>query len=379
MDEIKELYIEPTTYCNLNCTMCSRKSWKNELKGHMERELFDKIIREIPESVERIFFGGIGEPLFHPDILYMLNEAKRTGRKVEMITNGTLLDREISREIVKIGIDTLWISLDSVEQESYEKIRFGADYPDIKMNIRGFNRERNPAIWDPVNSEQPETAKVKLGIAFVLMKSNLLQYKELLSKARSLGIERIKASHLIPHDESQIEEICYKRIFDLRIYDPPSWANVKVDMPFLDTRDIDELDMLPLFSDYSMSYSIMGSPIAAKPKYCRFAQEGIAFVRWDAEVCPCAALLHDNTVFQQNRKRQIRHCSFGNVRDSKLIEIWENEPYFSFRRRVKNFEFSPCSHCATCDLFESNEEDCSGNTFPVCGACLWARDLIQCP
>jgi hypothetical protein len=30
-------------------------------------------------------------------------------------------------------------------------------------------------------------------------------------------------------------------------------------------------------------------------------------------------------------------------------------------------------------LLESNEEDCYGNTFPVCGGCLWAQGVIQCP
>ena len=168
VQKLRELYIEPTSQCNLQCTMCSRNHWKSELIGHMDLHLFDKVIAEIPESVTRIFFGGVGEPLTHPDIIYMLRRAKDTGRTVEMITNGTLLDRDTSEKIVGANLDMLWISLDSVEEESYESIRSGADFGNIMENIRVFNRKRSYSY------EYPSTnTKVKLGIAFVLMKNNL--------------------------------------------------------------------------------------------------------------------------------------------------------------------------------------------------------------
>lgn len=43
------------------------------------------------------------------------------------------------------------------------------------------------------------------------------------------------------------------------------------------------------------------------------------------------------------------------------------------------FDFSPCTDCGGCDLADSNQEDCIGNSFPVCGDCLWAKGVIQCP
>ncbi len=50
-----------------------------------------------------------------------------------------------------------------------------------------------------------------------------------------------------------------------------------------------------------------------------------------------------------------------------------------FRDLVQRFDFSPCSDCGGCNLAETNEEDCFGNGFPVCGDCLWAKGVIQCP
>jgi len=47
---------------------------------------------------------------------------------------------------------------------------------------------------------------------------------------------------------------------------------------------------------------------------------------------------------------------------------------------LQNFAFAPCTFCGGCDLSETNEEDCIGNDiFPVCGGCLWAQGIIQCP
>ena len=52
----------------------------------------------------------------------------------------------------------------------------------------------------------------------------------------------------------------------------------------------------------------------------------------------------------------------------------------SYRERLHDFSFAPCTFCGGCDLSETNEEDCLGNkVFPVCGGCLWAQGIVQCP
>ena len=39
-DELRRLYLEPTSRCNLNCAMCFRKSWVDEQAGDMEEATF---------------------------------------------------------------------------------------------------------------------------------------------------------------------------------------------------------------------------------------------------------------------------------------------------------------------------------------------------
>ena len=89
----RRLYIEPTSLCNLNCEMCFRKSWINESYGNIDAAsvigLMDESI--FADGVDTVFFGGMGEPLIHPEIMAMIRAAKERGKKVELITNGTSL------------------------------------------------------------------------------------------------------------------------------------------------------------------------------------------------------------------------------------------------------------------------------------------------
>ena len=71
---LKKLYIEPTTKCNLNCKMCFRHTWFDEPFCDLSLEDYKQ-----PKSVETIFFGGMGEPMFHKDILEMIRLAAETG------------------------------------------------------------------------------------------------------------------------------------------------------------------------------------------------------------------------------------------------------------------------------------------------------------
>lgn len=62
-----------------------------------------------------------------------------------------------------------------------------------------------------------------------------------------------------------------------------------------------------------------------------------------------------------------------------LDEIWNAPDYADFRRRVRNFEFSPCYRCSLCENWEQGLTDCYGNDAPTCGGCLWSEGVISCP
>ena len=147
MTHLAKVYVEPTNLCNLECRTCIRNVWDEPL-GRMTRETFARIVEGLRafSPTPTVFFGGFGEPLAHPDIVEMVAQAKALGAPVELITNGTLLTEDLSRQLIEAGLDVLWVSLDGATPESYADVRLGAALPQVLENLAGF-RDARPAFY----------------------------------------------------------------------------------------------------------------------------------------------------------------------------------------------------------------------------------------
>ena len=92
---LRRVYVEVTNKCNLTCRTCMRNVW-NVKYGLMTNETFNRILSglQVCSPKPDIFFGGYGEPLAHPHILTMIEQAKAQGHHVFIITHGILLNQE---------------------------------------------------------------------------------------------------------------------------------------------------------------------------------------------------------------------------------------------------------------------------------------------
>lgn len=130
--------IELTNDCNLQCKHCHRNVMMRPI-GYMEYDVFKKIIDEItsyPIAFLRIV--GLGESSLHPNFSQMLQYASSKGLKIEIATNGSLFERYTENEILSWDIDILGISVDGIDKETYEKIRVGGDYHNLRQNVEQF-------------------------------------------------------------------------------------------------------------------------------------------------------------------------------------------------------------------------------------------------
>jgi sulfatase maturation enzyme AslB (radical SAM superfamily) len=78
--QLTKIYVEPTTLCNLDCRTCIRNVW-DEPMGRMNETIFARVLEGINQISPRptVFMGGLGEPLFHPRTIEMVEQIKRSG------------------------------------------------------------------------------------------------------------------------------------------------------------------------------------------------------------------------------------------------------------------------------------------------------------
>jgi MoaA/NifB/PqqE/SkfB family radical SAM enzyme len=371
---LAKLYIEPTSYCNLDCRTCIRNTWKEPM-GRMSEATFAKIIEGLQtfSPPPKVFFGGFGEPLFHPKILDMVAQAKKLGGEVELITNGTLLTKEISRELVKLGLDMLWVSLDGASPESYTDIRLGATLPKVLENLTYFHEAIiNGGAGDSLRYFRANS-NTKIGIAFVAMKRNIQDLPKVLEIGQRVDASRFMVTNVLPYSKDMMGEILYARSIHNDGYRDLSFP----------AMDVNDLTYKPIYEAIRKIYGTWAGINSKNARdRCPFLEQGAGAVSWDGSLSPCLPLMHSHSSFRgylQFEERYSERWVVGNVEKEGLPEVWHKPEHIAFRERVQSFDFSPCCTCGSCELSEKNDEDCMANIFPTCGGCLWAQGVIQCP
>ncbi|GAB4414691.1 MAG: tungsten cofactor oxidoreductase radical SAM maturase [Anaerolineae bacterium] len=365
---LDKVYIEPTSLCNLTCRTCIRNVW-DEPMGQMSAATFGRLVdglRDFPLPLT-VFFGGFGEPLFHPEIVGMVEAVKALGARAELITNGTLLTEERARHLIAAGLDMLWVSLDGATPNSYTDVRLGAQLPDVLANVERF-RSLRPSAQLPA----PE-----IGIVFVALERNFADLPELLRLARRLGATRFMVSNVLPHTPEMRREVLYAHAMSNDVYFP-SPRQPDLFMPKMDAERLASPELYEaVCGQWNLNFT--GVHLTSSSDRCPFIEAGATAIGWDGGLSPCLPLLHNDRSYLNGLGRYARRYIVGNVNERSLSDLWNDPAYVAFRAKVQAFEFAPCTICDGCPLSETNEEDCYGNGFPTCGGCLWAQGFVQCP
>jgi len=367
---LAKIYIEPTVACNLDCITCFRNAWDQPI-GRMTEETFEHIMDGLKQMdpIPNVYFGGIGEPLFHQKTIEWIRRIKRElDVKVELITNGTTLTERKTRELIDAGLDILWVSLDGATPEGFADVRLGAELPVILENLRRLFKMRGPGHFP----------KPEIGVAFVAMKRNINDLPKIIKLGHTFGARYYSVSNVQPATEEMQGDRLYLRTMRNIAY-LPSPVLPKLSLPKMDFNE-DTVAALTESFNSGVNISFAGNNWGGANDVCNFIEGGTLSIAWTGEVSPCWPLMHTHTSYLHGKPRLSHKHVVGNVREKSLEEIWLEPEYLAYRERLHNFIFAPCTFCGGCDLSEANVEDCLGNDIaPVCGGCLWAQGIIQCP
>lgn len=270
------LWIELTNHCNLRCVMCPNKDLKNEEKGFMDMDLFQKIVDEAARFIFDVHLLHRGESLLHPLFFEMARYSVDKKIRTLLHTNGTVLDEEKSRKLIETGLDVLSFSFDGYDKRTYESIRVNGDFEKTVNNIQRFLQ-----IKKELKSKKPYTILELINFPNSEFKTDLAKREEFLKKFSSLPLDKlvVKEFH--------------------------NWAG--------------ELDNKAERKKFSP---------------CTYLWNALV-IFWDGSVLPCS-------------QDFFGYYSLGNVRNSSLAEVWNNEKMIHLRKQhlAKNIEeFKTCSEC----------------------------------
>ncbi len=371
--DLKKIYLEPTSRCNLKCITCVRRQWGSFQEGDMDMSLFEKLLREMKEfpDLDQVHLGGFGEPLAHLRALELIGRLTAEGYRVSLNTNGTLLNEEYARELIKCGVHTIYFSIDGLDSDTYKDIRVDGELEQVFANIKTLK-----ALKKELNSYSP-----KIGLEFVLMQKNKDQLSYLPALAKKLGSPTVLVTNLLPYSEEMYNEVLYEapgseRAMGAGAMAPPGW-----------NRDLDkfrfpEPAVWPVLEqDYVLWGSIrLPRMYWGSSRKCAFIDNDAAVIRWDGQVSPCYGLMYSYPYYLDNRKKEVTSYLLGSIAEEGLYNIWTKPEYVKFRHRVRNYHFPSCMDCSNnrvCDYADQNE-DCWGNS-PSCADCLWSQGIVRCP
>jgi len=141
-------------YCNFKCNYCAMSMSSKQLEktvyksGSMDMELFSLVVKqlkEFPKKIKMITIEGVGEATIHPHIVDMVKLLHDSGvtDKIQIITNGSMLNPEFNEALVNAGLGELRISLQGLSERKYLEIADASiNWNEYYENICHFSRVR---------------------------------------------------------------------------------------------------------------------------------------------------------------------------------------------------------------------------------------------
>lgn len=127
------IYISLSHKCTYKCQMCGVVKILNgyELGAETVKKAFDEI--SLWGSDSTIVITG-GEPFLRKDIFGIISHAAEKGLKIEVVSNGVLINRDLAIKIVLSGLHNIAISLDDSKVRIVDIVALG-EGEEILMDI----------------------------------------------------------------------------------------------------------------------------------------------------------------------------------------------------------------------------------------------------
>jgi pyrroloquinoline quinone biosynthesis protein E len=304
--------------CNLACGMCDY--WRQGGPSPLSFSLVTRILDELAAlGCLKVHFSG-GEPTIRSDLADIIAHARRLKLRATLTTNGTLLTRDLARQLVKAGLNGVCVSIDSPVRSVHDRLR----------GTPGALKQTKAGIRELRRAAKQRDVSLPIRINTVVSRENYDRLDGLPELVHALGA---KSLLLLPVDDPSGKLLLNKR----RLLDY--------------TRRI-----APALAAQALALGVMRSPLEAYPfgitreelgasrngQYARglyqrqpcYAPWTHALIAADGRVAPCCSA---------------PRVTLGNVLQQSCADIWRGDGYRRLREAMRDGTSLP--HCAGCDIF----------------------------
>jgi len=322
-----------TNRCNNNCLCCWRNSpllgepseeSKIEKEFELPFALIKKTIKELKKMGTRnLFFAGGGDPFVHPDIIKILKYAKKYKMKIFINTNFTLIDRKKAKELVKLKVDHIHVSVLAGNSRTYSLIHPNKTeetfytIKEILKYIALVKEDRKQHLYTPYPH---------INLYYVIFNKNYKDINEMVDlaidvKADSLEFTPVdvvsgKTDSLLL-DAEQINSVTNdvkNNIERLKEYN--RYESVKINIEQYENF------LRRINSSFALEGKYESNTVVKQPCYVGWA---FARIKADGEVAPCL---------------KANQISIGNIYKNSFKEIWNSPQEQEFRRKSFNLSFN---------------------------------------
>ncbi|MGR3301455.1 MAG: 12,18-didecarboxysiroheme deacetylase [Candidatus Scalindua sp.] len=316
--------------CNLKCVHCYSQSKDIEYSGELNTKEAKAMLDGLAEyGAPVILFSG-GEPLMRKDLMELITYAKDKGLRAVISTNGTLITEEKAEELKQFGLSYVGISLDGLK-ETNDKFRgIEGAFDDALQGIRNCMK-----------------LGIKVGLRFTINKRNAQDIPGIFELIEKEKIPRVCFYHLVYSGRGS-------RLMEEDLSHEET-RNV-VDLIINKTKEAHDrghkIEVLTVDNHADGPY-IYQRLLKEDPKR---AAEVLELLKWNegnSSGLGLACISWDGAVHADQFWREY---TFGNVRERKFGEIWEDKSN-SLLTKLKDKKHHVKGRCSKCKWLDI----CGGN------------------
>ena len=296
------IHFSVTGCCDQVCVGCfySARSGSEVQPEHVPWELFQRVVEEAGrQKVFQMALGG-GEPLLHPQIVEMVQLARKHHVVANLTTNGNRLDRDLAQALREAGLGQAQVSLNGASPEANSSTRpnFGRALAAMKAC---------------------QKAGLRFGINFLLTRSSVQELESTVRLGSELGASTV---NILRPKPPTVEGDWLQR----ESLDKVGYRKMKRILPRL-SRLAGETK---LTLDASLTFLLTDKPPRA------LFRNGV----WG-----CTAARRFCTVIQDGRVLPCSHVRQSDIGSGDFVRAWRESEVFNRFRRQEDEIHGPCRVC----------------------------------